>query len=104
MYNASERWPRSHRYELTSQIRRAAYSAAANIAEGWAWRGTRELSRYLSSALGSLAELACALRLARDLEIVDEAGWQVLTNLRGAAEATTRRLHDAVRKKRQEKK
>jgi four helix bundle protein len=98
VYQTTERWPRSDRYELTSQARRAAHSAAANIAEGWARRGPRELCRYLNIALGSLAELDYTFRLALDLKFVDEPEWKAIRDLRAAAEAITRRLYTSARK------
>jgi four helix bundle protein len=56
VYRATEQWPRSERYGLTAQIRRAALSAPTNIVEGSAKRGIRECRRYIDIALGSLAE------------------------------------------------
>lgn len=53
-------------------MRRAAFSAAANIAEGSAKRGPAEFRRYLDIAIGSLSELAYATRLAGDLQYVSE--------------------------------
>jgi len=67
VYKVSRTWPRDERYGLTAQVRSAAYSVGANIAEGLAREGPRELHRFLSMALGSLAEMGFALRLARDL-------------------------------------
>ena len=96
VYGATDSWPRAERYGLSAQARRAAYSAAANIAEGWARHGPRELRRYLSMTRGSLAELSYTLRLALDLGLVDEAGWKTLQNLRDAAEATTWKLFKSV--------
>ena len=61
-YRATETFPRHELYGLVSQARRAAFSAP-NIAEGSA----KEFRRFLDIALGSLAELAFILRLARDL-------------------------------------
>ncbi|MGH7519137.1 MAG: four helix bundle protein [Gemmatimonadales bacterium] len=52
VYAATEQWPREERYGLTAQARRAAHSAAANIAEGWAKHGRRDLRRYLSISRG----------------------------------------------------
>lgn len=66
-YRATARWPADERYGLTSQARRAAVSAAANIAEGAAKRGPREFRRSLDTAVGSLAELSYLLGLAKDL-------------------------------------
>jgi four helix bundle protein len=66
VYNATDRWPRSEMYGLTSQARRAAISIPANIAEGAARRGPREFARYLNISLGSLAELSYLLLFSRD--------------------------------------
>ncbi len=66
-YEASKAFPDDEKYGLVSQIRRAAFSAAANIAEGSARRGPREFRRFLDISLGSLAEVAYALIVARDL-------------------------------------
>jgi four helix bundle protein len=57
-------------YGLTSQVRRAGYSASANIAEGAAKRGPREFRRFLDISVGSLAELSVGLRLAKDTGIL----------------------------------
>jgi four helix bundle protein len=66
VFKASDRWPRSELYVLTSQVRRAALSIPPNIAEGAARQGRREFARYLNIALGSLAELQYLLRFSRD--------------------------------------
>jgi four helix bundle protein len=66
VYEATDSFPRSELYGLTSQVRRAAFSMVANLAEGAAKRGRREFRRYLDIALGSVTELQVALRLARD--------------------------------------
>jgi four helix bundle protein len=67
VYEITRGWPTTERYGLTSQARRAAVSAAANIAEGSAKRGSRELARYLDISLGSLSEVGYLIRLATDL-------------------------------------
>ena len=51
--------PKDERFGLSSQIRRAAFSAPANIVEGSKRRGKREFRRFLDTANGSLAELDC---------------------------------------------
>jgi four helix bundle protein len=92
VYRCSERWPVQERYGLTSQIRRASVSAPTNIAEGAAKHGSREFRRYLDIALGSLAETAYLLRLAKDLGILSIAEWQTLDQLRRRAGGLTWRL------------
>jgi four helix bundle protein len=81
---------------LVGQIRRASFSAAANIVEGYVKRGPRELRRYLDIALGSLAEVECTLLFAKDAEIITEATWSTLNHLRQRAQGTTRLLHNAI--------
>jgi four helix bundle protein len=95
VYRVSEAWPSHERYGLVSQARRAAYSAAANIAEGSTKRGKAEFRRYLDISLGSLAELAYCLRLASDLGL-DRAHAAELESLRSQAAATTWGLYKSM--------
>ncbi len=100
VYRATARFPKNELYGLTSQARRAAFSAVANIAEGSAKRGAAEFRRFLDMSLGSLSELSVVLRLARDLEYVPEDVWNELERLRNHAGVLTWRLYDAVTKAR----
>jgi four helix bundle protein len=81
VYRATRCFPKDERYGLTSQLRRAAISITANIAEGSAKRGKREFRRFLDIALGSLAELRCLLRSARDLGYLNDKDWSELVPL-----------------------
>ena len=92
VYRQTERWPLQERYGLTSQIRRAAVSAPTNLAEGAAKHGRREFRRYVDIALGSVAETAYLLRLAKDLGILPVNDWQTLDELRRRAGGLTWRL------------
>ena len=56
IYRATEKFPRSEMFGLTSQIRRAALSIPTNIAEGYARKSKKELMQFISIALGSHAE------------------------------------------------
>lgn len=79
VYRATSGFPVQERYGLTSQIRRAAASIPANIAEGCGRRGSTELAHFLSIALGSANELEYHLLLARDLELLSAAKHRPLT-------------------------
>jgi four helix bundle protein len=96
VYRATDAWPVQERYELASQARRAAYSAAANIAEGVAKRGAPEFRRYLNISLGSLSELSYALLLARDLRILPEPKWKELEALHAKAGGMTWLLYKSL--------
>lgn len=96
VYRVTDRWPRTEQYGLTSQVRRAAFSAASNIAEGSAKRGAKDFARFLDISLGSLAELEYSFRLAEDLGYL---GGDLLTEIKGltaSAGRLTRRLLQAV--------
>lgn len=97
VYNATDDFPREERYGLTSQLRRAAFSVVANIAEGCAKRGRKEFARYLDIAVGSVTEVEVGLRLARDRGYLDQHRWQKLESGRNHAGAVTWRLLRAMR-------
>ena len=67
VYKYSEAFPRAETYGLTSQLRRAAISVPANIAEGFRRRGRADKVRMLNIAQGSLEECRYYLILAEDL-------------------------------------
>jgi four helix bundle protein len=99
VYRSTSSWPKQETYGLVSQARRAAYSAAANIAEGAAKQGAREFRRFLDSSVGSLNELSYIFRLAKDLALSSESEIGVLEELRSSAGKTTWGLYDAIKKK-----
>jgi four helix bundle protein len=66
-YRLTEKFPRSEQFGIISQMRRAAASVAANIAEGFGRRTTNELLRYLQISRGELEETRYFLILSRDL-------------------------------------
>jgi len=78
MYDATATFPASETYGLTSQIRRAAASIPANIAEGCGMGSRPDLRRFAQMAMGSASELEYHLLLARDLGYLEEAQYQAL--------------------------
>ena len=68
---------------MTSQIRRAASSIPANIAEGCARDGDPEFARFLHIARGSASELDYHLLLAHDLHFLDDADYERLSTTLG---------------------
>jgi four helix bundle protein len=67
VYSATAGFPASELYGLTGQMRRAAVSVPANIAEGVARTGSKERIHYLVIARGSLNELDTHATIAREL-------------------------------------
>lgn len=71
VYRLSREFPKEETYALTSQLRRAAVSIAANIAEGFKKKGRNDKARFLNIAQGSLEESRYYLILASDLNYAD---------------------------------
>ena len=71
-YKLSAALPGDERFGLTSQIRRAATSIPANIAEGFGRWNTREFGRFLAISCGSLRELETHVIIAQRLGYVSE--------------------------------
>jgi four helix bundle protein len=72
IYRVTRRLPAEERFGLTSQIRRAAASVAANIAEGAGRGSSREFARIVMIANGSLSELETHLLLCQELGFLSE--------------------------------
>jgi four helix bundle protein len=77
VYKITENFPREEKFGLTSQIRRAAVSIPANIAEGAARQSSKEFSYFLSNAQGSVSELATEILIARRLGYVNEQTYRI---------------------------
>ncbi len=100
-YQVTRGFPKEELFGLTSQIRRAAVSVPANIAEGHARQHTKEFLQFLSVARGSLMELETHLLigarvgLLKDeqripvMDLVDRIS-RMLTRLRQSLEQRAR--------------
>ena len=80
IYKSSEHFPKEERYGLTGQIRRAAVSIPANLAEGVGRRSQKEFAHFLSNSQGSASELETELIIANRLGYLDEATFMRLIN------------------------
>lgn len=70
IYEATENFPKSELYGLTSQMRRSAVSIASNIAEGSERRSDKDFIRFLNIASASLAELETQIIIAQKLKFL----------------------------------
>lgn len=80
-YRLTREFPKEELYGLTSQMRRAATSVPANIAEGWARRGTKEFLQFLNVAAGSLRELETYWILAERIQLISTQDQQSVLEL-----------------------
>ena len=71
IYGRTRTFPNDEMFGLTSQIRSAAASIGANIAEGCGRRSDPEMKRFIQIARGSASELEYHLLLARDLHLLN---------------------------------
>jgi four helix bundle protein len=65
IYHATKQFPSDERFGLTSQMRRAAVSVAANIAEGSSRASDTDFARFIEIAYGSLMELVSHANIAK---------------------------------------
>lgn len=86
VYKATKEYPKSELYGLVSQIRRAAVSVPANIAEGFKKKSKSEKTHFLTIAYGSLEEVRYYLLLSQDLGYCDSL------KMKGLAEEVSKLL------------
>lgn len=72
IYKLTEILPRSEDYGLKSQMRRAAVSVLANMAEGWLRRSSKDKLHYLEISEGSLLELETEAEVAFEVKYWSE--------------------------------
>jgi four helix bundle protein len=80
IYRSSEGFPKRDGVALTTQLRRAALSVPANIAEGAGKTGNHEFRRFLDIALGSAAETHYHLMAARDIGLLQNDTYDELSS------------------------
>ncbi len=99
VYRLTKGFPPDERFGLTSQLRRAASSIPANIAEGHSRSSTKDFLRHLSIAVGSLAEVTTFLELAERLNFARESDVAELLKLSQEERRMLRGLQSALRRK-----
>lgn len=80
VYELTKQFPSEEMYGLTNQVRRAAVSIPANIAEGFRRYHPKEHKQFLAIARGSAAELETELLIARRLGYISEDGLEMLSS------------------------
>jgi four helix bundle protein len=91
IYQATKAFPADERYGLVSQLRRAAVSVPANVAEGFKRRGRADKIRFYNFSESSLEEVKYYLILSRDLEYVAN-----IDQLMADAEIVSRMLYRLI--------
>jgi four helix bundle protein len=95
IYRATKSFPRDEMYGLTSQLRRAAASIPANIAEGCVRGSSPDFRRFLQVALGSASELEYHIFLAHELGYLEKSQHE---SLNGNATELKRMLTSFIQK------
>jgi len=98
IYKLTEKFPKGEIYGLTSQVRRASVSVAANIAEGYGYGRKGQTGRFLDIAQGSLSEVEYYLILSLDLKYIDQEEYEKSEALRAETGFLLYRLQQSIKK------
>lgn len=80
IFEASKLFPTDERFNLISQIRRAADSVSLNIAEGSSIQSNAEYKRFLGYSIRSIVEVVSALFIAKRRKYLEENDFQIIYN------------------------
>jgi four helix bundle protein len=94
VYDVTQTFPQDERFGLTNQVRRAAVSIPANIAEGQGRKHTAEFNHFLAIARGSLLETETHFAIALRLSYVTQEQFQSISAL---TQATGRLINGLIR-------
>lgn len=81
IYRVTKLFPKEEVYGLTSQLRRAASSISANIAEGCGKNSKLDFANFLNISLGSSNEAEYFVLLAKDLQYISALDYESLSKL-----------------------
>ena len=81
VYQVTQLFPREEVYGMTSQMRRAASSIPANIAEGCGKFTQQDFARYLNIALGSANESEYFILLSKDLKFISLDDYTIINQI-----------------------
>ncbi|MER9133338.1 four helix bundle protein [Mesorhizobium sp. M0768] len=95
VYQVTRTWPKDEIYGLTGQVRRAATSVPANIAEGYGRESRASYQQFLRIAQGSLKELETHLLIAQRVGITSR---EAVESLMPHSESVGKLLRLLIRK------
>ena len=98
-YRVTDLFPRREMYGIVSQMRRAAVSIPANIAEGHARSTTRDYLQFLGIAMGSLREFQTYCEVSKRLEFATEGQLEPIGKLADDTGALLARLCFTLRER-----
>jgi four helix bundle protein len=96
IYELTKLFPKGEMFGLISQIRRAAVSIPANIAEGATRKTKKEYLQFLYTAKGSMAELECHLGISKNLGYLSNEQSQKIEESRALVGSKLYRLTECV--------
>ena len=99
VYIISSSFPKEEMYGLSSQMKRSAISIPSNIAEGHGRDSLKEYVRFVSIALGSLAELQTQLFIALELKFIDEIKYKELMEFGNITGRMLKKLQQSLKAK-----
>ena len=81
VYKLLNAFPEDGKFGLTSQIKRSSISISSNIAEGYGRNYTKDYSRFLNIARGSLFEMQTQFQIAQNLNFINENDLTTINDL-----------------------
>lgn len=81
IYDITAKFPKDELFGMTSQMRRAALSVCANIAEGYSRRGLRDRKHFYQIAIGSLTELEFFIDFAFERKFINENDYEKILEI-----------------------
>ena len=99
VYTITKSFPKEEKYSLTNQLKRAASSIPANIAEGCGKNSQLDFANFLNIALGSANESEYYILLAKDLQYIRQDSFEDLNKIINEIKAMLISLINKVRPK-----